>query len=469
MTKRIVIPLALFALLSLHATAGAAAQPTMRVDYYHTGNASQEMFSLDRVVIEPLPWPGNPRKNVDETNLGKYLFEVRDRTTNRILYSRGFASIYGEWETTDEAKSMNRTFHESLRFPAPPAPVQVVLKKRDSNNAFREVWSTIVDPADMFVDPSKPASPGPLIEIQKSGDPAEKVDFLILGDGYTSAERGKFEKDARRLVDILFAASPYKERRREFNVWALCPASAESGISRPSTGVHRASPLGASYDAFGSERYVLTFENRALRTVAAFAPYEFIEIITNSRTYGGGGIFGLYSTVAADSEQAPYVFVHEFGHHFAGLADEYYTSPVAYTPVAVKTEPWELNVTALLDPKNLKWKDLVAQGTPIPTPWQKEEYEKHSLEYGKRRAQIRAENRPESEMEALFRENREWEIRFFAGEKYAGKVGAFEGAMYEAKGYYRPEIDCIMFTRSQTFCAVCRRVIERVIDLYSGR
>ena len=454
----------LFSILSIDAD---AAVPTMRLDYYHTGNVSQETFSVDRIVVEPLPWPGNPQKLIDETNLGKYLFEVRDRATNRLLYSRGFASIYGEWETTDEARNANRTFHESLRFPQPQAPVQVILKKRDSNNAFREIWTTIVDPKDMFVDTSRPAAPGPLIEIQKSGEPATKVDFLILGDGYTAGERGKFEKDARRLIEILFATSPYKERRKDFNVWGLCPAAEESGISRPSTGVHRASPLGASYDAFGSERYVLTFENRALRSVAQFAPYEFIEIITNSRTYGGGGIFGLYSTVAADSEQAPYVFVHEFGHHFAGLADEYYTSPVAYTTPAVKTEPWEPNVTALLDPAALKWKDLVAAGTPIPTPWQKEEYEKHSREYGDRRAKIRAENRPESEMEALFRENREFEIKFFAAEKYAGKVGAFEGAMYEAKGYYRPEVDCIMFTRSPAFCAVCRRAIERVMDLYS--
>lgn len=444
-----------------------SAPRTMRVDYYHTGNATQELFSLDRVALEPLEWPGDPQKAIDDTNLGKYFFEVRDRNTNRVVYSRGFASVYGEWETTDEARNMNRTFHESLRFPAPSSPVQVVLKKRDANNAFREVWSTIVDPKDMFIDRSKSASPGPLIELQKSGDPAGKVDFLIMGDGYTAAERGKFEKDARRLVELLFATSPYKEHRTDFNVWALCPAAEESGISRPSTGVYRASPLGASYDAFGSERYVLTYENRALRNVAQFAPYEFIEILTNSRTYGGGGIFGLYSTVAADSDQAPYVFVHEFGHHFAGLADEYYTSPVAYTPAAIKTEPWEMNVTALLDPANLKWKDLTVQGTPIPTPWQKEEYETHAREYGKRRVQIRAENRPESEMEALFRENREFEIKLFAKEKYAGKVGAFEGANYEAKGYYRPEVDCIMFTRSPSFCAVCRRAIERVIALYA--
>jgi len=453
--------------LMLAAVAAVGAPPAMRLDYYHTGSASQETFSVDRVVIEPLPWPGNPQKNIDETNLGKYLFEVRDRTTNRLLFSRGFASIFGEWETTEEAKNVSRTISESLRFPQPEAPVQIVLKKRDSNNAFREIWSTIVDPKDMFVDTSKPPSPGPLIEIQKSGDPVTKVDLLILGDGYTAAERQKFENDVRRLTEILFATSPFKERRRDFNVWALCPAAAESGISRPSTGVHHRSPLGASYDAFGSERYVLTFENRAFRDIASFAPYEFVEIITNSRTYGGGGIFGLYSTVAADSEQAPYVFVHEFGHHFAGLADEYYTSPVAYLPANIKTEPWEPNVTALLDPKSLKWKDLVASGTPLPTPWAKEEYEAHSREYGETRARIRAENRPESEMEALFRQNREYEVKLFAREKYARKVGAFEGAMYEAKGYYRPEVDCIMFTRSPSFCAVCRRAIERMIDLYS--
>jgi hypothetical protein len=447
---------------------GQGTPRTMRLDYYHSGNASQELFSFDRIVVEPLAWPGNPRKTIDEMNLGKYLFEVRDRSTNRILYSRGFASVYGEWETTGEAKSLNRTFHESLRFPAPQAAAQVILKKRDASNAFREVWSMIVDPKDMFVDNSRIPAPGALIEFQKSGDPADKVDFLMLCDGYTAAERGKFERDARRLLDVLFSTSPFKEHKTDFNVWGLCPAALESGISRPSTGVHLASPAGATYDAFGSERYILTFENRAMRQIAQFAPYEFVEILTNSRTYGGGGIFGLYSTVAADSAEAPYVFVHEFGHHFAGLADEYYTSSVAYRPPADRIEPWEPNVTALLDPAQLKWKDLVSPGTPIPTPWLKDEFEKHALEYQQRRVKIRDDRRPEEEMEALFRENREFEIKLFAREQYRNRVGAFEGANYEAKGYYRPQVDCIMFSRSPDFCEVCRRAIERIIGLYAG-
>ena len=454
-------------LLVAFAGVAVAATPTMRLDYYHTGNATQEFFSLDKLVIEPLPWPGNPRRPVDYTNLGKYLFEVIDRGTNRVVYSRGFASIYGEWETTDEAKKANRTFHESLRFPAPDMPVQVILKKRDANNAFREIWSITIDPSDIFIDRSKRSSPGQLIELEKNGDPADKVDFLILGDGYQASELKKFEQDARRLLDVLFSTSPFKERRKDFNIWAICPPSGESGISRPSSRIYRQTPLGTTYDAFGSERYVLTFDNRAFREIASFAPYEFVEILANNRTYGGGGIFGLYGTVAAQSNQAPYVFVHEFGHHFAGLADEYYTSPVAYGPATERIEPWEPNATALLDPKNLKWKDLVSPDTPIPTPWNKEEYEKSSREYQKRRSLIRSEGRPEEEMEALFLEVAQAERAFFAREKYFGKVGAFEGAMYEAKGYYRPEVDCIMFTRTNSFCAVCRRAIERVIDLYS--
>ena len=459
--KRILLALLLFA------SAAFAAPQTMRVDYFHTGDANQEIFSLDRVVIEPLPWPGNLSKSVDDTNLGKYLFEVIDRRTNRVTYSRGFASVYGEWETTDEARKIHRTFHESLRFPEPQQEVQILLKKRDANNAFKEIWSLLVDPKDMFVDRSKSKSPAPLLEIEKNGDPSTKVDFLILGDGYTAGESNKFEKDAKRLAEILFTQSPFKEHRKDFNVWGLCPPAQESGISRPSNGIHKRNPVGSTYDAFGSERYVLTFQNQAFREIAAFAPYEYVEILVNNRTYGGGGIFNLYSTVAADSLWAPYVFVHEFGHHFAGLADEYYTSDVAYLPSEERVEPWELNATALLDPENLKWQDLVSPGTPIPTPWNKEAFEKYSAQIRERRRKIRAENKSEEEMDKLFLEQKAHESKLFAAEKYAGKVGAFEGANYAARGYYRPQVDCIMFSRNDVpFCAVCRRALEMVIRLY---
>jgi IgA Peptidase M64/Peptidase M64 N-terminus len=452
----------------LLSTFAFAVPNTMRVDYYHTGNTKQEMFSLDRVVIEPLPWPGDPAKKIDDSDLGNYFFEVREQTSGKLLYSRGFSSVYGEWVTTDEAKKINRTFSESLRFPAPAAPVHVILKKRDEGR-FQQVWDTTIDPKDKFVDTSRPPSPGPLLTIQKMGEPATKVDLLVLGDGYTAAERPKFEKDAQRFAEMLFAVSPFREHRRDFNVWGLCPPAEESGISRPSSGIHHRNPLGSSYDTFDTERYVLTFENRALRDVASYAPYEFIEVLVNGNTYGGGGIFNLYAIVAIDNFWAPYVGVHEFGHHFAALADEYYTSQVAYLPPAKRTEPWEPNVTALLDPKDLKWKDLVSPETPIPTPWRKEEFEQMEREIQKRRQEIRASNLPEAEMNRLLQNAEKREAALLSDEKYAGKVGAFEGADYESHGYYRPQANCIMFTRHHEFCEVCRRAVEKIIGMYASR
>ena len=459
----------LFVSMLVVPAAAIAAPKTMRVDFYHTGNATEERFSLDRVVTEPLAWPGNPARPLDETNRGKYFFEVADAAAGRIVYSRGFSSIYGEWETTAEAKSIHRTFSESLRFPAPDKPVRIVVSKRDPKNAFRDIWTLTVDPSDKFIVPDA-ASPdaGPLLAIQRSGDPSEKLDLLILGDGYTAAERGKFERDARRLADVLFQTSPFKERRRDVNVWGLCPAALQSGVSRPSQHIYRRSPLGATFDAFDTERYVLTFENKAFREIAANAPYDVVEILVNSATYGGGGIYGLYSTVAADNAWAPYVFVHEFGHHIAGLADEYYTSDVAYLPAADRVEPWEPNATALLDPASLKWRDLVEPRMPLPTPWAKEEFERYTKEAQQKRRDIRAANRPEAEMDALFREEQRHDTALLNSGPYAGKVGAFEGANYEARGYYRPQADCIMFTRDAVpFCAVCRRAIDAILDLYS--
>src|SRR6266496_4210808 len=411
--------------LLLAALAAAATPRALRVDYFHSGTAAEEHFALDRVVLEPLPFPGNPDRPIDETNLGKYAFEIRDRATNRLLYSRGFASIYGEWETTAEAKDRWRTFHESLRFPRPERPVQVIVKKRDARNLFREVWTALVDPADPAVDGSRPPSPGPVIEIVKSGPPERKLDLLLLCDGYTAAERGKFEKDARRLLAALLAQPPFRERRGDLNVWALCPAAEERGVSRPSTGVHRASPLGATYDAFGSERYVLTFENRRVREVASFAPY-------------------------------------------AALADEYFTSESAYLPAAEHVEPWEPNITALLDPAALKWKALVAPGVPIPTPWRAEAFAARAKEYQDKRKRLRAERRPESELDVLFTAQQKEETAFLAAEPYAGRVGAFEGANYEPHGFFRPQADCIMFSRDPVpFCAVCRGALGEILDLYS--
>ena len=440
----------------------------MRVDYFHSGGLETETVALDQIVSDG-PWPGSRTRLIDDLNLGKYLFEVIDRQTNRTVYSRGFASIYGEWETTPEYRERYRTFHESLRFPWPRAPVQVVLKVRDAEHGFQQIWSTVIDPDSRFVNPADRAPMGEVWPIFESGPPSAKVDLVVISEGYAESELPKFHRDAQRLVAALFEEEPFNSRRSDFNVWGLDLPAAQSGITRPRAMQFRRTPLSAQYNIFDSERYMLTYDNRALRDAASAAPYEFLEIVANEEQYGGGGIFNFQATTAADTGFAEYVFVHEFGHHFAGLADEYYTSDVAYeTGAAHHPEPWEPNVTALHDPAGLKWGDLVEAATPLPTPWDKAAFERSSVAAQAERRELRDQGAPETEMDRLFTEQMEQETALLQSMEHAGAVGAFEGASYEPVGLYRPEIDCVMFTRNPVgFCRVCQRAINRVIDRYS--
>ncbi len=441
---------------------------TMRVDYFHTGDANHELITLERVISDG-PWAGSKTRLLDEIDLGKYYFYVLDGESGRLMFSRGFASLFGEWQTTGEAKAMQRTYHESLRFPWPKRPVRVVVKKREPGADFQQLGEFAVDPASRSINPADPAPAGEVWSVFENGPPAEKVDIVLLGEGYTREELPKFHADARRLVEELFAYEPFKSRRSDFNVRAIDLPSAESGVTRPHAGKFRRTPVSAQYSIFDSERYLLTYDNRALRDVLSAAPYDFMAILVNERQYGGGGIYNFQLASSVDSEFSDYVFVHEFGHHFAGLGDEYYTSDVAYeTGAAEHPEPWEPNVTALHDPAELKWRDLVQPGTPIPTPWDKAAYEAHAREIRERRRALIEGGAPEAEFDRLFQEQRALETKLLAAMENYGLVGAFEGASYEPRGLYRPEIDCIMFSRNEVgFCRVCRRAIERVIDLYA--
>ena len=439
----------------------------MRVDYVHSGNALQDQYAIERVVIEPVAWPGNPQRPLDDTGRGQNFFEVVEPKTGKVVYSRGFSTAFGEWRTTEEAQRMSRAFQESLRFPMPTQPVRLRLLARDERNAFSVVWTVDVDPSDLHIQRKAGPAPATIIPIRQNGPPEQKVDLLILGDGYTDAEAAKFEADARRLSEHLFTVAPFSERASDFNIWAMRVPAAESGVSRPSSGTFRWSQLNTRYDIFGSERYVLTLDNRALRDIAQFAPYDFIEILVNNETYGGGGIFGQFSTAAASSAWADYLFVHEFGHHFAALADEYYTSPVAYQSGEERPEPWEPNVTALRDPARVKWQARLSPGVTLPTPWPKADFEKYQRDYQKKRASLRSANRPESDMNDLFRAERVFTNNLVSKSPNRELIGAFEGANYQASGYYRSAMQCLMFDRSERFCRVCQDAITVIIDLYS--
>jgi hypothetical protein len=440
---------------------------TMRVDYFHTSTPKGDEIVALQGVVNDGAWPGSRTRLIDTSNLGKYYFEVVDRDTNQVIFSKGFASVYGEWETTPESKERPATFHESLRFPWPTKPVQVTLKKRDTQNAFQQVWSTVVDPESRFVNPAPGRAAGKVWSYVDNGPPSQKVDLLVIGEGYTEAEMPKLHRDVERLVGRLFATEPFKSRKSDFNVRVLELPAMKSGVHRPRTRDDRRSVTGVEYNIFDSERYVLTLDNKALRDAASSAPYDFLEILVNEKQYGGGGIFNDQATAAVDTGFAEYVFVHEFGHHFAGLGDEYYTSDVAYaTGGNEHPEPWEPNLTA--NGAHPKWMEMVTPGTPLPTPWNKEAFEKQQREYQAERRKLREANVPETQMDELFRREEAIETKMLGGETYANKVGAFEGAGYEAKGLYRPEADCIMFTRDDVgFCDVCARAIRRVIDMHT--
>jgi len=429
---------------------------TMRVDSFHSGTSGEEHFSIDRIVVEGA-WAGRKTRLVDDLNLGKYRFQVRDLSSGTTLYSNGYCSIFGEWETTGEASDGTwKTFQEPFIFPEPRRPFFLVVEKRLRNGTFREIWSTEIDPQSRFVERSPVEGGLNLWTLFQNGPTSQKVDLLIMGDGYTSAEMEKFHSDAEELTEVLFSAAPFEDRKSDFNVRALDVVSRDSGISDPRRGCWKKTSLGLTFNALDLDRYVLAFDEKKIRDTAAAAPYDFLLLLFNDAKYGGGGIYNLWLTCSSDAPRAPYVFVHEFGHLFAGLADEYYSSDVAYENFESESqEPWEPNVTALSNPKELKWGHLVEDDTPIPTPWTKNEYDKLS-----------------SNRENLTRDEKNRQLlNLVKSDSYTGKVGAFEGAAYRSTGLYRPELACTMFsTQDGTgFCQVCREAIERVIDLHTGK
>ena len=442
---------------------------TMRVDYFHTGTKGQETFSLDE-VLEEGNWPGSKLNLIDTLNLGEFMVRVFDKQTNSLIYSRGFSSIFNEWQTTDEALAgVFRTFSESVRFPFPKHAIQFTIARRDKRMEFHELWAIMIDPNDpMQVNKEKKGYAFKVNRIMGGGDPAVKVDIVIIGDGYAKSDMEKFRKDAARFNETMFATQPFKSRKNDFNVWTVEAESGESGIDIPDKNVWKNNILGTRYSTFGLARYVLTTHNKTLRDIAALAPYDYICILVNDSRYGGGGIYNLYATtytgetVKGQEWQMDYVYVHEFGHSFAGLGDEYYGSTVAYNDFYLPgIEPWEPNVTALVDKNNLKWKAFVAPGTPLPTPWNKARYDSLEAVRGKldRLAPDYYEKR-----EPIFKAQKE----ILSDPALAGKVGAFEGSGYAAKGLYRPALDCRMFSLSlNDFDPVCSAAIVRMIDFYS--
>lgn len=441
---------------------------TMRVDYHHTGSKGMEIFALDKVYEEGI-WSGSKTQLLDRLNFGEYMLRVYDAATAQMIYSRGFSSMFNEWQSTDEANAgIVKTFHETVRIPFPKNKIQLTISRRDKHMMFHELFSTVIDPNVPSAVNTQPRTPQfKSVKLIDNGAPEKKVDLLILGDGYAKADMQKFRDDAKHLSDVLFGTSPFKERKKDFNVWIIDVESKQSGVDKPNSNVWKENALGTMYDTFGSARYILTEENRTLRDIAGQVPYDALAILVNDNRYGGGGIYNLYTTCYTQSDiqgmewQMDYVFVHELGHSFAGLGDEYYTSSVAYTDFYQPgVEPWEPNITTQTNRELLKWKSFVDPTTPIPTPWRKAEYDSIEALRGKldRLAPDYYEKR-----KPLY----DASMNILKTAEYKNKVGIFEGAGYVSKGVFRPAVDCRMFSLSLVdFDPVCTAAIEKVIDTY---
>ncbi len=441
---------------------------TLRVDYYHTGKKGTEIFALDKIYEEGI-WPGSKTRLLDDLNYGEYMVRVYDVTSGMQIYSRGFSSMFNEWHSTDESLAGTmKTFHESVRLPFPKNKIQLTISRRDKQMIFHEMFSTVIDPNNASMVNKQLRTPQfKSSKLVDNGAPDKKVDLLILGDGYAKADMQKFRDDAKHYSDVLFGTSPFKERKKDFNVWIIEVESKESGIDKPGKNEWKENALGTMYDTFGSARYVLTEENRIIRDIAGSVPYDAIAILVNGNRYGGGGIYNLYTTCFTQTDtkglewQMDYVFVHELGHSFAGLGDEYYTSSVSYTDFyQAGIEPWEPNLTASTSKDNLKWKSFVETTTPVPTPWKKTEYDSIEALRGK--------------LDRLTPDYYEKREPFYQATQsilknaeYKNKVGTFEGGGYVSKGIFRPAVDCRMFSLSLVdFDPVCSAAIEKVIDSF---
>ena len=390
----------------------------LRFDYLLAGtNLSQRVIEVQQ-KWEPL-WGGVTHLQTDDQVMGNYQFSIRDLASQKVIYRQGFSPLFQEWQSTAEAKKMERSFYQVLRFPFPKKSVEIEIDCRNREGQFQSLYKTVINPSSYFISQEAPQS-SEVVLLKKSGEPSKKVDIAILAEGYRQEELGKFVKDAGRLTDSLLNMEPYASHRNDFNIYAVKTPSKESGTDIPGRHIYVNTLYNSSFYTFDVARYLTITDLKPVYDQAGAVPYDILIVLVNSTEYGGGGFYNDVCVCTADHFLSPKVFAHEFGHEFAGLGDEYYTSEVAYEDYYnIKIEPWEPNLTSLVDLRS-KWSNLIDPKTPVPTP-----------------------RTPE----------------------YFGKIGAFEGGGYTAKGIFSPMQDCLMKSnKPNSFCPVCQKAILKAIQ-----
>ena len=395
---------------------------TLRIDYIHTGNYNEENFYLLSMSEEPY-WSGSIVNLKDTFNLGNNFIEVRDLSTDKLIFSRGFSNLFWEWRLLPEAKNNIRSFYEVLEIPYPKKAIRIDIFSRDTFLRFKKIKTWYINPNNYRISHDKQVYNFKIDTLLFSGNSHIKVDVVFLAEGYTQSEMTKFLKDAERMIRKLFDFPPFNTHKDDFNFWAVESVSKETGTDDPVKDIWKNTLLNTHFNTFNSNRYLTTTDLRTIHDVALQVPHDQIYVLVNTDKYGGGGVYNYFSLTTVDNQLSELVFVHEFGHAFAGLADEYFYDEDDYKDYYPKNiEPWEPNITSLTQFRT-KWKDMIADSIPIPTPNDK---------------------------------------------KYLHVLGAFEGGGYVSKGIYRPAYSCIMksLQGNNKFCPVCQQVILRRIAFY---
>ena len=397
---------------------------TLRIDYTFSGDANKQYISVDKLNSIP-GWYGK-KKNLSITPVeGNGQITVKDHATGKIIYKNSFSTLFQEWLNYDEAKTTSKSFENVFLVPMPKKAVDITVDLRNKRREIASTFTHTVNPGDILIRHIGEKHITPYDVLQMPTDTTKCVHIAYVAEGYTKAEMQTFIEDAKIAMEALFEHEPFKTMRDRFYITAVMPESEESGTSTPSKGIWKKTALSSHFDTFYSNRYLTTLNLKDLHDILAGTPYEHIIVLVNTEEYGGGGILNSYNLSMTHNEYYRQVVVHEFGHSFAGLADEYAYDFEQLPFYPADIEPWEPNITTLVD-FDSKWKDMVKKGTPIPTPLSKDEKTINS------------------------------------------RIGLFEGAGYSLKGVYRGVQDCRMRTNStQYFCPICIRAIEKTIKFYT--
>ncbi len=393
---------------------------SLRIDFELAGNAGQEMVLLKGQKQEPY-WGGNPSHLIDIQNKGDYRITVCS-PNGELLFSKGFNSLFREWQTINEAKKINRSFHLSMQVPYPKQMVKLAISSRQKNGKFKALLEWEVTPKDYLISREK-APQYPIDTICYAGSSEKNLDLVFIAEGYTKAQMGKFQKDVRRFYDWIFSVVPFSNYKEHLNIYAILSPSAQAHPDQPGKNIYNETFLNSSFYTFNSPRYLTIRDTKKMYDTASLVPYDHVYVLVNTDVYGGAGFYNTYTSCASDCRSAEQIASHELGHGLIGLADEYYdnTNDEINYYYNLEIEPWEANLTTLVD-FSKKWKHLVKKQTPIPTPRTK---------------------------------------------AYIDAIGAFEGGSYQSKGIFSPMQDCKMKSNNtKKLCPACIEATIKTIDEY---